>query len=141
MRMAYFLFGDFKAILPEIRKIRAQIPDAKFEVAGPGECSEGSAMVSISWDQAVESGFFKLAARTPSCSFLPCGGGYFRPAYRVYGQKVLKPDSLYCKASGSIARLHNARVEQKRLFAMCIGLGLSEQDARRLAYISAYSKK
>jgi len=101
----------------------------------------GGLLVTVSLKTAVRTGLFEFAARTPSCSFLPCGGGYFRPAYRVYGQKVLKPDSLYCKASGSIARLHKARVEQKRLFEMCIGLGLSEKEARRLSYISAYAKK
>lgn len=90
MRMAYFLFGNFKAILPEIRKIKAQIPDAKFEVAGEGECSEGSAMVSIPWDQAVESGFFKLAADCDDCSYLPQGGGIFTPASEVYEREVLK---------------------------------------------------
>lgn len=101
----------------------------------------GGLLVTVSLKTAVRTGLFEFAARTPSCSFLPCGGGYFRPAYRVYGQKVLKPDSLYCKASGSIARLHKARVEQKRLFEMCIGLGLSEKEARRLSYICAYAKK
>lgn len=101
----------------------------------------GGLLVTVSLKTAVRTGLFEFAARTPSCSFLPCGGGYFRPAYRIYGQKVLKPDSLYCKASGSIARLHKARVEQKRLFAMCIGLGLSEKEARQLSYISAYAKK
>lgn len=101
----------------------------------------GGLLVTVSLKTAVRTGLFEFAARTPSCSFLPCGGGYFRPAYRVYGQKVLKPDSLYCKASGSIARLHKARVEQKRLFEMCIVLGLSEKEARRLSYICAYAKK
>lgn len=101
----------------------------------------GGLLVTVSLKTAVRTGLFEFAARTPSCSFLPCGGGYFRPAYRVYGQKVLKPDSLYCKASGSIARLHKARVEQKALFAASINLGLSEQDARRLSYICAYAKK
>lgn len=101
----------------------------------------GGLLVTVSLKTAVRTGLFEFAARTPSCSFLPCGGGYFRPAYRVYGQKVLKPDSLYCKASGSIARLHKARVEQKRLFEMCIGLGLSEKEARQLSYICAYAKK
>jgi hypothetical protein len=101
----------------------------------------GGLLVTTSFKVAVLTGLFEFAARTPGCSFLPSGGGYFRPAYRVYGQKVLKPDSLYCKASGSIVRLHNARVEQKRLFAMCMGLGLSEKEARQLSYVCAYAKK
>lgn len=89
MRMAYFLFGDFQAISPEIDKINGQIPDATFEIAGEGECSEGSAMVSIPWDQAVESGFFKLAADCEDCSYLPQGGGIFTPASEVYNREVL----------------------------------------------------
>lgn len=104
------------------------------------DCNNGL-LVTVSLKTAVRTGLFEFAARTPGCSFLPSGGGYFRPAYRVYGQRVLKPDSLYCKASGSIARLHKARVEQKELFAASINLGLSEKEARKLSYISAYAKK
>jgi hypothetical protein len=105
------------------------------------DCTSSGVMVTVSLKVAVRTGLFEFAARAPSCSFLPCGGGYFRPAYRVYGQRVMKADSLYCKASGSIERLHKARTEQKALFAASINLGLTEEEARRLSYISAYAKK
>lgn len=87
---AIFLFDRFSDVLSKVQNIAEKIPNAEFSRG----CSDTSAMISLPWNEAINSGLFEIAARCPSCSYLPDGGGFFVPAYRVYGQKVLKSDSL-----------------------------------------------
>ena len=85
---AIFLFDDYSVVSSSVQKIIKQIPNSELSDF------ENCVIIKVPWNEAVSSGLFEIAARCLGCSYLPENGGFFVPAYRIYGQKVLKSDTL-----------------------------------------------
>jgi hypothetical protein len=66
----------------------------------------GRVVVLIQWNDAVLSGLFRQAALCRSCLVCRAGFPEYRvPAYRWYGQLVVKPDALSARLNGRYARI------------------------------------